>query len=101
MITLEGKVAVVTGGAHGIGRAIVDLFSEAGASVVVADIEEVPGDARFVRADVASAEELTADQKSRMEAELSKLAGKTVKATYSKNGCVGCFAACSLSCSMA
>ena len=36
----------------------------------------------FVRADVASAEELTADQRSRMEAELSKLAGKTIKATY-------------------
>ncbi len=53
MITLEGKVAVVTGGAHGIGRAIVDLFSEAGASVVVADIEEVAGDPRFVYADVA------------------------------------------------
>jgi len=36
----------------------------------------------FVRADVASAEELTADQKARMEAELSKLAGKTIKASY-------------------
>ena len=37
----------------------------------------------FVRADIASAEALTDDQKSRMEAELSKLSGKTIKATYS------------------
>jgi F-type H+-transporting ATPase subunit delta len=35
-----------------------------------------------VRADIASAEELTAPQKSRLEAELSKLAEKTIKATY-------------------
>ena len=36
----------------------------------------------FVRADIASAEEMTAGQKSRLEAELYKLSGKTIKATY-------------------
>ena len=36
----------------------------------------------FVRAGIASADELTAEQKSRMEAELSRLSGKTIKATY-------------------
>jgi NAD(P)-dependent dehydrogenase (short-subunit alcohol dehydrogenase family) len=35
---LEGKVAVVTGGASGIGRATVELFHAEGASVVVADV---------------------------------------------------------------
>ena len=40
MITLENKIAIVTGAAHGIGRSIAELFAEAGARVVAADIEE-------------------------------------------------------------
>ncbi|WHX25430.1 SDR family oxidoreductase [Virgibacillus halodenitrificans] len=38
---LENKVAVVTGGASGIGEKIVDLFSEEGAMVIAADINDV------------------------------------------------------------
>jgi len=37
---LEGRVAMVTGGAGGIGRAIVDTLSAAGACVVVLDLDE-------------------------------------------------------------
>ena len=40
MQQLEGRVAVVTGGASGIGRALADAFAGAGMRVVLADIEE-------------------------------------------------------------
>jgi NAD(P)-dependent dehydrogenase (short-subunit alcohol dehydrogenase family) len=37
---LDGKVAIVTGGAQGIGRAIADGLSRAGARIVVADLQQ-------------------------------------------------------------
>lgn len=37
-MTLEGKVAVVTGAASGMGKAIAELFARVGAKVVVSDI---------------------------------------------------------------
>ena len=64
MITLEGKIAIVTGGCHGIGRAISDLFGRAGAQVVVADVDEEASASlpcpRFVRADVSNREDVHA-----------------------------------------
>ena len=48
MAELEGKVAVITGGASGIGEASVRLFINEGARVVIADMQQERGQALAV-----------------------------------------------------
>jgi NAD(P)-dependent dehydrogenase (short-subunit alcohol dehydrogenase family) len=69
---LDGKVALVTGAAKGIGRASALAFAAEGARVVVADVDDdggtetvslvrgAGGEATFVRADVADAGDVQA-----------------------------------------
>jgi NAD(P)-dependent dehydrogenase (short-subunit alcohol dehydrogenase family) len=45
MRRLENKVTIVTGAAHGIGRAVAELFAEQGAWVLVADLDREAGEA--------------------------------------------------------
>jgi NAD(P)-dependent dehydrogenase (short-subunit alcohol dehydrogenase family) len=83
---VEGKVAVVTGGASGIGRVTALTFAREGAKLVIADtndegghqtvhvITEKGGEATFVQVDVTSATAVEA------------MIGKTVE-TYGRLDC--------------
>jgi NAD(P)-dependent dehydrogenase (short-subunit alcohol dehydrogenase family) len=60
---LQNKIAFVTGGASGLGEAMVRRFAREGAQVIIADIDEAGGTrlaaelgapARFIRLDVTS-----------------------------------------------
>jgi NAD(P)-dependent dehydrogenase (short-subunit alcohol dehydrogenase family) len=62
---LEGKAAVITGGASGIGRETAKRFAEEGASICVADLADEPGqevasevDGLYVRADVTDPDDV-------------------------------------------
>jgi NAD(P)-dependent dehydrogenase (short-subunit alcohol dehydrogenase family) len=80
---LEGKLAVVTGAATGIGQVTALMFAREGAQVIVADtneddarktvahIEGENGKARFIRTDVSSAE----DMQALMEAAAEQMGG--------------------------
>jgi 3-hydroxybutyrate dehydrogenase len=45
MTTLNGKVALITGAASGLGKAIAELYAQHGASVAIADINQQAADA--------------------------------------------------------
>jgi NAD(P)-dependent dehydrogenase (short-subunit alcohol dehydrogenase family) len=71
-VKLEGRVALVIGGASGIGRACADAFAEEGAKVMVADVNQqgaeetvsrihaLGGSASFVRTDITNEESVKA-----------------------------------------
>jgi NAD(P)-dependent dehydrogenase (short-subunit alcohol dehydrogenase family) len=67
---MQGKTAIVTGGALGIGRATAVAFAQQGVNVVIADIQEEkaqdtlnlikdkPGEGHFIKTDVSSLQDI-------------------------------------------
>jgi len=74
-MNLSGKTALVTGGASGLGRAVVDAMLDAGANVVICDLphraEEIPDlgkDLIFAGTDVSNPEQVSDAIKAGVEA---------------------------------
>ena len=64
---LESKIAVITGGGRGIGKATAQLFTNEGATVVIAEFDEVSGQstanelgAHFIKTDISNEESVNA-----------------------------------------
>jgi len=67
MVLLKNKIAVITGGGRGIGKATAQLFTNEGAAVIIAESDEVSGQltanelgAHFIKTDVSNEESVNA-----------------------------------------
>jgi 3-oxoacyl-[acyl-carrier protein] reductase len=73
--SLEGKVAIVTGGAQGLGRAFCEGFAAEGAKILSVDLQESQETVKAVRVAGSEAEYLQVDVTSRAEtAKMAKFA---------------------------
>ncbi|MCA9417948.1 MAG: 7-alpha-hydroxysteroid dehydrogenase, partial [Candidatus Omnitrophica bacterium] len=80
LFSLEGQVAVVTGGGAGIGRGISEVFAEAGASVVVSDLNQEAAEAVVEGIVKGGGKAIAVACNVTEEAELEKLVDESLKA---------------------
>ena len=86
MGSFEGKVALVTGAARGLGRVTALAFAREGARVIVADIDEAGGEETLRLGRAASGDGLFVRTDVRVEAEVEAMVSKTVEA-YGRLDC--------------
>jgi NAD(P)-dependent dehydrogenase (short-subunit alcohol dehydrogenase family) len=95
-ISLDGKIALVTGGASGIGRGIAEMFAELGAAVMIGDLDmelgeeacaaivEAGGNAMVQELDVTSEGSVAAA----FEKAVSELGGVDILVNSAGTGCM-------------
>ena len=77
---LEGRVAIVTGGAKGMGRAICELFAKEGAKVTIADIDMAGAEETLRGVEAAGGRGLVVKCDVTSSAQVKEMVDATVKA---------------------
>ncbi|HUS07681.1 MAG TPA: SDR family NAD(P)-dependent oxidoreductase [Bryobacteraceae bacterium] len=86
---LDGKTAMVTGGASGIGEAISRVFTDAGASIIIADIDKKRAEALALELPRASAIECDITNESSVKAIFQGLSRLDILVNNAGIGLVG------------
>src|SRR5260370_354019 len=80
MNRLSGKVAIITGGADGIGKATCELFAAEGCAVVIADVNVEKGLAVAREISARGGRALFIESNVADEASIARMVGESVKA---------------------
>lgn len=80
MASLDGKVALITGAASGIGKAIAELYAKNGAAVAIADINQAAADAAAAEINAAGGKAIGVEMDVTDEAAVNAGTAKTVAA---------------------